>query len=293
MNLHGIHALVFAGDVAPASVEKIIRQSKQAGFGLVEFSIHEPETLNVAHTCALLQEYGMQVACSRGLAFDADASSEDPAVVARGKALLVQAVELTHALGGSYFCGVPYSALGKYSRPVTRLGREHVIETLRELSALAKTKGITLGLEVVNRYETNVVNTARQALDLIDKVGADNIVVHLDTYHMNIEEVDFVQPVLDCGDRLGYVHVGENHRGYLGSGTIDFGGFFKALARIDYQGPITFESFSSSVVAAGLSNDLAVWRNLWDDGMDLATHAHGYIAALAQGAGLGVTGRPY
>ena len=293
MNLLGIHALVWAGDVTPASVEKIIRQSSQAGFGLVEFSLHEPEPLDVAQTRAVLREHKMQVACSRGLAFDADVSSEDPAVVARGRALLVQAVELTHALGGSYFGGVPYSALGKYPGPPTSLGRAHVVETLRELSGLAKAKGVTLGLEVVNRYETNLLNTARQALDLIDEIGADNIVVHLDTYHMNIEEVDFVQPVLACGDRLGYVHVGESHRGYLGSGTIDFSGFFKALAKIVYQGPITFESFSSTVVAAGLSNNLAVWRNLWDNGMDLACHANSYVKALAQGAGLGVTGRPY
>lgn len=292
MNLQGIHALVWAGDVAPASVEKIIRQSKQAGFNLVEFSLHDPKPLDIASTRALLQEHQMQVVCSRGLPFDADVSSEDPALVARGLALLVEAVELTHALGGKYLGGVPYSALGKYPGPHTAAGRKHVIETLRQLSKIAKDKDVLLGLEVVNRYESNVLNTARQALQLIEQIGADNVVVHLDTYHMNIEEVDFVQPVLECGDKLGYVHIGESHRGYLGSGTIDFASFFKALASINYQGPITFESFSSTVVAAGLSNNLAVWRNLWDDGMDLALHANSYIQAIAQGAGLGVK-RPY
>jgi Xylose isomerase-like TIM barrel len=63
-----------------------------------------------------------------------------------------------------------------------------------------------------------------------------NVVVHLDTYHMNIEEPDFMQPVLACGKRLGYVHIGESNRGYLGSGTVDFAQSFKALAAIDYQG---------------------------------------------------------
>jgi D-psicose/D-tagatose/L-ribulose 3-epimerase len=94
---------------------------------------------------------------------------------------------------------------------------------------------------------------------------------------MNIEENDLVAPVLEVGDRLGYVHIGENHRGYLGSGHIDFPAFFGALADIDYRGPVTFESFSSAVVAPGLSNDLAIWRNLWDDAADLARHAHRYI----------------
>ena len=293
MNSLGIHALVWAGDLTPEGARKVISQSKAAGFDLVELSLHNPKVMDVALTRSLLEEHGLKVACSRGLAFSADVSSDDPAVVAKGVALLEEAVTLTHALGGNYYGGVPYSALGKYGQPVTALGRKHVVESLRKLADLAASKGVTIGIEVVNRYESNVINTARQALALIDEVGAKNLVVHLDTYHMNIEEVDFVQPVLECGDRLGYVHIGESHRGYLGSGTIDFSSFFHALAAVNYQGPITFESFSSTVVAQGLSNDLAVWRNLWDDGMDLATHARQFILAQAKGAGLGVSGRAY
>jgi len=137
--------------------------------------------------------------------------------------------------------------------------------------------GITLGLETVNRYESNLLNTAAQTLELIEAIGEDNVVVHLDTYHMNIEEVDVRSPVLAWGDRLGYMHVGESHRGYLGTGTIDFPTLFEALAEIDYQGTITFESFSSTVVAPNLSTMLAIWRNLWSDGMDLACHARQFI----------------
>ncbi len=95
---------------------------------------------------------------------------------------------------------------------------------------------------------------------------------------MNIEEDDFVRPVYLFGDRLGYAHIGENHRGYLGSGHIDFTAFFGALDAVAYRGPITFESFSSAVVARGLSNDPAIWRDLWDDGEDLARHAHRFIS---------------
>jgi D-psicose/D-tagatose/L-ribulose 3-epimerase len=110
------------------------------------------------------------------------------------------------------------------------------------------------------------------------------VVIHLDTYHMNIEESDLASPVREVGQRLGYVHIGENHRGYLGSGHIDFPAFFGALAEIDYRGPVTFESFSSAVLAPGLSNDLAIWRNLWDDGVDLAARAHEFLVeGLARG----------
>jgi D-psicose/D-tagatose/L-ribulose 3-epimerase len=153
-----------------------------------------------------------------------------------------------------------------------------VVGVLRDLAKEAQGLQMTLGLEICNRYETNVINTAHDALRLADDIGEDNVTIHLDTYHMNIEEDDLVRPVYEVGERLGYVHVGENHRGYLGSGHLDFTGFFHALADIGYAGPITFESFSSAVVARGLSNDLAIWRNLWDDGEDLARHARAFLA---------------
>ena len=138
---------------------------------------------------------------------------------------------------------------------------------------------MTLGIELVNRYESNLVNAADQALALIADIGAPNVTVHLDTYHMNIEEADFRQPVLACSDagRLGYVHIGESHRGYLGTGTVDFDTFFSALREVGYDGTIVFESFSSAVVAPDLSTTLAIWRNTWSDGMDLATKAREFI----------------
>jgi D-psicose/D-tagatose/L-ribulose 3-epimerase len=86
---------------------------------------------------------------------------------------------------------------------------------------------------------------------------------------------------------VGYVHIGESNRGSLGQGTINFPEVFGALVDMDYAGPITFESFSSAVVDPGLSNTLAVWRNLWTDGMDLATHAREFMSSgieLAQQA---------
>jgi D-psicose/D-tagatose/L-ribulose 3-epimerase len=277
MNPIGVHALVWVGDTSPASLTYAIEKTKAAGFDLLELSLHDSLNLDAAAARKELEATGIGVACSRGLAFDADVSSDDLQVVARGEKLLQESLALTEALGGTHFTGALYSALGKYGRPLTDAGRRNVVAVLRRLAQDAQQRGMTLGLEICNRYETNVINTAHDALVLADDIGEDNVLIHLDTYHMNIEEDDLVRPVREVGDRLGYVHIGENHRGYLGSGHLDFTGFFHALADIDYRGPITFESFSSAVVMEGLSNDLAIWRNLWSDGEDLARHAHGFI----------------
>jgi D-psicose/D-tagatose/L-ribulose 3-epimerase len=96
---------------------------------------------------------------------------------------------------------------------------------------------------------------------------------------MNIEEDGLQKSVLAAGDRLGYVHIGESHRGYLGTGNVDFDSFFTALKKINYQGPITFESFSSAVVDPTLSNTLCVWRNLWSDSDDLAKKSLDFMKA--------------
>jgi D-psicose/D-tagatose/L-ribulose 3-epimerase len=273
----GVHALVWAGDTSRESVETVITRTAAAGYDLVEFSLHDSLNLDVDHAKKLLTDNNLGVVCSRGLAFDADVSSDDAATVDRGAKLLQDSLQITHELGGTHFTGALFSALGKYGAPMTTAGRDNVVQVLKELAVEAQSRSMTLGLEICNRYETNVINTAHDALRLADDIGADNVLIHLDTYHMNIEENDLVTPVYEVGERLGYVHIGENHRGYLGSGHLDFTSFFHALAGINYTGPITFESFSSAVVARGLSNDLAVWRNLWTDSEDLAVHARTFM----------------
>jgi D-psicose/D-tagatose/L-ribulose 3-epimerase len=136
---------------------------------------------------------------------------------------------------------------------------------------------VTIGVEAVNRYESNLVNTAEQALELVEEVGAPNLVVHLDGYHMNIEEANLADPVRMCAEPVGYVHIGESHRGYPGTGTVAFGELFGALAGIGYTGPVTFESFSTAVISQRFATALAVWRDPWQQGRDLAAHARRFI----------------
>ena len=274
----GVHALVWTGRTDAAAVQEAVRRTTETGFDLLEFSLHNLEGFDTERARTAIAEAGLQVTGSRGLAPDADVSSADTAVVARGLELLRRSVDVIADMGGHVLTGALYSAFGKFPHPVSAAGRANAVAALRALAPSAAERAVTLGLEVCNRYETNVINTAHDALVLADDIGADNIMIHLDSYHMNIEEGDFVRPLREVGDRLGYVHIGENHRGYLGSGHIDFATLFHTLVDIGYTGPLTFESFSSAVVAEPLSSDLAIWRNLWDDGADLAAHARRFMA---------------
>jgi D-psicose/D-tagatose/L-ribulose 3-epimerase len=275
----GIHALVWVGGWTPEEAELAISSTARAGFDLIEIPALDPSRIDVASTREMLERYGLQAGVSLGLTPDTDINSEDVASVDRGRAVLMQALGVSSGVGSKYLGGVIFGAMTKYSGPTTERSRANSVYAIKELAQEAQRSGTTIGLEFVNRYESNLLNTTQQTLDYIEEVGEDNVMVHADVYHINIEESDFRSPVLLAGDRLGYVHVGESHRGYLGTGTVHFPEFFAALREVDYAGPITFESFSSAVVDPLMSNTLAVWRNLWGDGMDLATSARDFILA--------------
>jgi len=276
-NLLGVHALVWVGGWSKDQCREAIKNSAEAGYGLIEIPALDPKSIDVEHTKATLKEFGLKGACSLGLSFDADINNDDSEIAKRGEARLMDALNVVEQLGGNYLGGVIFSALGKYKFPPTKKARDNAVAALKRLAIAAQAKGITLGLEPVNRYESNLLNTGSQALEMIKDIGEPNVVVHLDIYHMNIEEQDLVSPVLEAGNKLGYVHIGASHRGPLGTGNIDFDSFFGALAKIGYKGTITFESFSSSVVAPDLSSTLGIWRNLWTDNKSMAKSAREYI----------------
>jgi D-psicose/D-tagatose/L-ribulose 3-epimerase len=276
-SLIGCHALVFTGEFDARGIASSVQRARAAGFDLIEFPLMEPDSFDSATARRAAEAEGLHITASLGLPAEADISSDDPSIVAAGQRLLDTALDRTAEMGGSHMCGVLYGSMRKHMAPASATGRASSVEAIRSLASRASSLGIRLSLEVVNRYESNLINTGRQALEFLKEVDRPDVSVHLDTYHMNIEESDLFQPVLDVGDRLGYLHIGESHRGYLGTGSVDFGSAFRALDRIHYDGPIAFESFSSAVVSPTLSNTLGIWRNLWNDGDDLAAHANRFI----------------
>jgi D-psicose/D-tagatose/L-ribulose 3-epimerase len=276
-SLIGCHALVFTGEFDARGIASSVQRARAAGFDLIEFPLMEPDSFDSATARRAAEAEGLHITASLGLPAEADVSSDDPSTVAAGQRLLDTALDRTAEMGGSHMCGVLYGSMRKHMAPASATGRASSVEAIRSLASRASSLGIRLSLEVVNRYESNLINTGRQALEFLKEVDRPDVSVHLDTYHMNIEESDLFQPVLDVGDRLGYLHIGESHRGYLGTGSVDFGSAFRALDRIHYDGPIAFESFSSAVVSPTLSNTLGIWRNLWSDGDDLAAHANRFI----------------
>ena len=273
----GVHAMVWAGGWSDADAERAVTSAARIGYDILEIPVMNPDDFDAVHTKALLERHNIKGAVSLGLSPDDDISSIDGAKVRRGADVLHKALRHCATFGGDYFGGVISSALTKFDAIPTDKGRANSVSVICDLAQVAKTLGINLGIEGVNRYETNLLNTGAQVLRFIDEVGEDNVYVHLDTFHMNIEEADPVGAIELCGDRLGYFHVNENHRGYLGSGTIAFAPQFRALARIGYDKTIAFEAFSSSAAGWTLASMVAAWRDIWSDSDDIGRHALAFM----------------
>jgi D-psicose/D-tagatose/L-ribulose 3-epimerase len=273
----GVHALVFVSGWSAAEAVRAVEAAARHGYDLLEIPLIEPRAIDAGATARLVERHGLKAVTSLALPAAADISSADPDCVARGEALLNDALAVSRDLGAPFMGGVLYSALRKYERAASPEAWDSSAAALGRLAGRARAAGIRLGLEPVNRYESNLINTGDQALALIAAAGAEDITLHLDSYHMNIEEGDVAGAIRRYRGKIGYVHVNESHRGQLGTGSIDFSSFFRALAEVGYQGAITFEAFSAGIGDPKLADSLAVWRRLWTDTDELARGARAYI----------------
>jgi len=284
MNKLGVHALVWEAGWGHDECARAIANSASVGYDFIEAPALDPASIDIDFTRRTLEKHGIGINFSLGLDAESDISSGDVEKARRGKLKLEQAIAVARDCGATHVCGILHSAFQKNTIPTTADGVAMAVEVLQQVAETAAMSGITLGLEVVNRYESNVLNTASPGVELCKRIGAPNVKVHLDVYHMNIEESDVPSAIKSTGEYLGYFHTGDSHRGYMGSGTIDLAAVFRALVSSGYAGPITFESFSSRVVGQPLEGILGIWRNLWEDGHDLATHALMYTRAQIKAA---------
>ncbi len=274
----GIHSFVWTDGQTQEGLEMALEKSAMCGYQMIEFAYLRPEKFDLDRLSKRAQELDIEIVVTMGLPAEADVSSEDKSVVSRGKVLLSDAVKAVRDIGGIRLGGIPYSMHGKYDSMPTRTGWMNSAEAIAATADVAKDCGVELVLEVVNRFESNLLNTTAQGLEFINDTGRDDVFLHLDTFHMNIEEADPAAAIRLAGDKCTYFHFNENYRGYLGTGTIDFPSIFSALVDADCQNrDIVFESFSSRIVDEGLSKVCGIWRDTWDDNEPLAAHAKAFI----------------
>lgn len=166
-----------------------------------------------------------------------------------------------------------------YAAPIDKEGdRARSVENVRTVGKIAGDYGINYCLESLNRFEGYLINTAREDVDFVKDVGLPNVKVHLDTFHMNIEEDSLVGAIETAGSYLGHFHVGENNRRVPGKGYMPWAEIGKALDRIGYDGAVVMEPF---VLRGGkVGSDIKIWRDLVKDENVLDREAAASVAYL-------------
>jgi D-psicose/D-tagatose/L-ribulose 3-epimerase len=280
----GIHAMAWAPHWSDDSLPLVDRVA-ELGLDFIEIPLMGIDDVHPRPLRARLDAAGIDVVTSTVLAESTDITSSDPDTRAAGVAYLRRCVDVTAELGARQFSGVIYAMHGK--RPPERPGSqewEWSAECLAQVAEHAGAAGVTIGLEPVNRYESPLVNTCEQALRLADMIGARNVEIHLDTYHMNIEETDWAAPVRLAGERLCHLHLCENDRGIPGSGLVGWGELFRALGELDYDGYAGLESFVD--VSGDMVAGTCVWRDLAPSGDVLVQEGAAFLRGLARQHGL-------
>jgi D-psicose/D-tagatose/L-ribulose 3-epimerase len=278
---YAVHAYAWTSSWSNADLDLI---DHAASFGLDAFEIPLME-LDAVDPAAIRERAaaaGLELVTSVVCSEDADPSSDDESVRERGAEFLVRCVDATADMGATVFSGVIYSSIGRrLDRRPEPAYMERAADVVRAVARHAAERGVTVGIEPVNRYESFLVNTAAQARELMALVGEPNVGVHLDAYHMNIEEDDFRTPVELVLDDLVHFHLSESHRGIPGRGTVDWEAIMGALVDGGYQGYVGLESFSE--VSDAMRAATCVWRDLAPSSDELVREGLAYLKGLAAG----------
>ena len=258
--LFGAHAFIWAGEWTPEGAQKAIGGAAEAGLDFVEIPLLRPESMDITATRALLDRYGIGCTCSLGL----PKAAHLPSAPEKAQSFLESAVDVAAGLEAPVLCGVLYAHLGTLTgRPPEQEELEDVARVLKNVARYAAERGVSLGVEAVNRYETYLINLAEQADAMLDRVGEPNVFVHLDTYHMNIEEKGFYEPIVTTGSRMHYIHLSESDRGTPGTGNVHWDEVFRGLKAIDFDGYLVMESFAA--INEDLAGATALWRDVVGD----------------------------
>ncbi|RKQ84807.1 D-tagatose 3-epimerase [Solirubrobacter pauli] len=258
----------------------LVARARALGFDVVEVAVEDPDAFSVERLRSAGEDAGVGFTVCGAIGPDRDLSHEDPAVRANAIAYVERCIEIAAALGAPHFVGPLYAAVGR-----TRIAEPHereaqrglAVESLKVVAEHAAAHGVRLGVEPLNRFETDLINTAEQALELVDRVGSEHVGVLLDTFHMNIDEKSIGDAVRLVGDRLLQVHTCENDRGTPGTGHFPWGDLFEALRDIDFQGPLVIESFTPGIEE--IAKAVSLWRPLDAPSDELAERGAAFLRA--------------
>lgn len=283
----GVNTFNFVSPFRTAADLPLLDRIKGMGFDLIEIAFEDPTTIDVPALSDRAAGLGLGVlACGvfgpgrNIVSADAD-ERRAAAIYTRG--LIDAAAQLAPTLGGltPVVGGPMYGAVGKtpaVDRAARQRERDLAAAELRPLAAYAGERGVRLAMEPLNRFETDLINVVEQGLEMVDAIGSPHVGLHLDTFHMHLEERDSGVALRRAADRLFHFHACENDRGVPGRGQVRWPGVAAALGDIGYSGAVVIESFTPDVTS--IARAVCIWRDIAPDQDTIAREGLRFLREL-------------
>lgn len=250
----------------------LVYKIKNMGFDIIEVPVENRSLIDWSKLKELVGELDLKVTISGAFGAERDISSQDSKIRANGLRYIQDCIGIAAFMGSPVFGGPLYSAVGKtrfISEEQKKRERDWCVNNLRSACKTAAENGVLLGLEPLNRFESDMVNTVDQALSILGEVDSHSLKIQLDTFHANIEEKNIGASIRKIGkDRLCHIQGNESDRGTPGTGNLDWIGIKEALTDIEYDGAIVIETFGA--VSEEIAKATCIWRPLANSSDELA-----------------------
>lgn len=276
MNAIGLNAWVFVSPPTTEAIAAIAPRVKAMGFDVLELGVEQPGDWNPARTAEILAEHGLGTALCAAMGPDKDLT--DPQYIAGTQEYIRYCIDAVATLGGNIVAGPMYSPVGKTwqmaaSERAATIDR--LVEGLKPVADYAGQRGVRLAIEPLNRFETSLMNTAAQVMEVVDRLDSPAVGVLLDSFHMNIEEKNQAAAIRLVGDKLYHFHACGNDRGAPGADHIAWDEIIPALHEVNYDGALVIESFTPDNQT--IARAAAIWRPLADTQEALAEEGLAFL----------------
>lgn len=276
----GINAWVWTSPFTDESLG-LLEKIAGIGFDTVELPLETVSSLSARNVNAALKATGLKPVVCAAFGPTRDLTHDDPRYRKECLDYVRAALKLCEAVGSRVLPGPMYSSVGKrrlVSPAQKKIEWDRAVTGLQKAGRMAADHGVTIALEPLNRFETDLINTCEQCVRLVGDVGMKSVGIHLDTFHMNIEEKSIYEAVKLAGGKLAHVHACENDRGAPGSGHVDWKGLAKGLGETGYDGHVVIESFTPDCTT--IADATCIWRPLAATQDDLARDGLKFLRKL-------------
>lgn len=277
----GASTFIWASPFSTQNID-LLTKVKNMGYDIIEIAVEDTQLIDWKVIKDVAQELDLNITISGAFGTERDISSVEPRYRQLGKEYIIDCIKIASEVNSPIFGGPVYSAVGKtrlVSEEQKKQERAWCVETLREVCKIASDYGVVVGLEPLNRFETDMVNTVDQAISIVNEVGNIQLKIVLDTFHSNIEEKNIPASILKIGkDLLCHVQGNESDRGTPGTGHLEWEGIRDALQYIGYDGAVVLETFGQP--SKELARAACIWRPLANSADELASEGLAFYQQL-------------